>query len=249
MLGRLPEDLDIELVISACSDAVIRAAGVASECFAPSDVRARHDDKPFDLFVYHLGNSEVHIYMLELMRRYAGLTVLHDLYLGGLALASRRGRCVARCASLLMSRPKAPSSSRRPCVAAKATTTASLTSVTFSRRFIEMSEAAVVHNVWSWNRARSNASRLPTRRFTSFRMGFPIPACSRSRPFVRGLAWGPEDFVVTALGEVTAAKRTDRLIRAAGSFPPADSEPAFNSLSSEAPPRTAVRSASRRTRI
>lgn len=52
--------------------------------FTVADVEARHAARPFDLFVYHIGNQHFHTYMLPLLRKYPGLVVLHDLNLGEL---------------------------------------------------------------------------------------------------------------------------------------------------------------------
>ena len=49
---------------------------------------ARHEAEPFDLFVVHVGDSERHLYVLNLLRRHSGLVVLHDVRLGRLALAA-----------------------------------------------------------------------------------------------------------------------------------------------------------------
>ena len=38
----------------------------------------RHARRPFDLVVYHVGNSEAHDYLWPYMVRYPGLVVLHD---------------------------------------------------------------------------------------------------------------------------------------------------------------------------
>ena len=183
----------------------------------PIDVLPRHQDEPFDLFVYHVGNSEAHIYMLELMRRFPGLTVLHDLYLGGLALqADAVGAWLGPLATDVEAEGaiELAAALRR----GEGDHHRIVDEVTLSRRFIEMSEAAVVHNVWSWNRARSNAAFADTA-FYLIPMGVPIPALQPIPTLRSRLGIRPQDFVVTALGEVTAAKRTNRLIRAAGSLP------------------------------
>ena len=55
-----------------------------------------HQQKPYDLIVYQLGNSAVHEYLWPYLFRYPGLTVLHDAHLHH-----------ARAASLLHARRKA----------------------------------------------------------------------------------------------------------------------------------------------
>ena len=78
--------------------------------------------------------------------------------------------------------------------------------VTLSRRFIEMSEAVVVHNVWSWNRVRSNAALADSALYL-IPMGVPIPALQPIATLRSRLGMGPQDFVVTALGEVRQGRQ------------------------------------------
>jgi glycosyltransferase involved in cell wall biosynthesis len=49
-----------------------------------------HQAKPYDAFVYQLGNSRFHAYALPLLARYRGLVALHDLHFDGLLLAAIR---------------------------------------------------------------------------------------------------------------------------------------------------------------
>src|SRR5262249_4723155 len=42
--------------------------------FGADEIESRHEARPFDLFVYHVGNSYYHSYMLPLMTRFPGLT-------------------------------------------------------------------------------------------------------------------------------------------------------------------------------
>jgi glycosyltransferase involved in cell wall biosynthesis len=49
-----------------------------------------HQARPYDAFVYQLGNSRFHVCMLPLLARYRGLMVLHDLHFDGMLLAAIR---------------------------------------------------------------------------------------------------------------------------------------------------------------
>jgi glycosyltransferase involved in cell wall biosynthesis len=55
----------------------------------PEAIRA-HQARPYDAFVYQLGNSRFHVYMLPLLARCRGLLTLHDLHFDGLLLAAIR---------------------------------------------------------------------------------------------------------------------------------------------------------------
>ena len=38
----------------------------------------------YDRIVYQIGNSPFHVYMLDILRRYPGVIVLHDFFLTGM---------------------------------------------------------------------------------------------------------------------------------------------------------------------
>ncbi|MDE2590662.1 MAG: glycosyltransferase, partial [Patescibacteria group bacterium] len=42
-----------------------------------------HTTKPYDSIVYQIGNSDNHVYMFDLVKKYPGIVVLHDVYLSG----------------------------------------------------------------------------------------------------------------------------------------------------------------------
>jgi glycosyltransferase involved in cell wall biosynthesis len=87
LLERIAPAFDIEVVIAGDSTA---DSGIAQRfrVLRADEVDARHETAPFDLFVFHAGDGEPHLYMLELLRRHSGLTVLHEIRLGRLALAA-----------------------------------------------------------------------------------------------------------------------------------------------------------------
>ena len=66
--------------------------------FALEELEARHDARPFDLFVYHVGGA-ADAGMLPLMRRHPGVVVLHGAAGpppdGALGVVTDPGRCAA----------------------------------------------------------------------------------------------------------------------------------------------------------
>jgi glycosyltransferase involved in cell wall biosynthesis len=86
LLGPLAEHFEI--------DVVPEAAGAAPEAvsrdhlvLSPAELVKRHGADPYDLFVYHVADSPCHAYLLDLLARFPGLVVLHDVTLGRLARA------------------------------------------------------------------------------------------------------------------------------------------------------------------
>jgi glycosyltransferase involved in cell wall biosynthesis len=214
LLDHLPgEAFDIELVVSA--QAVIESA-LASRyrVIHEHDVHARHAAAPFDLFVYHVGNSDLHVYVLDLMRRYSGLVVLHEVFLGGLALnASEVGHWPAGVAPSIEAEGNlalAAEARRGEIDHARI-----VEAVTMNRPLLVYAEAILVHNGWSWTRVRA-VTDVPV-----FHIQHGIPERARmTREEARRLLGLPGDaFLVTTLGEVRASKHVDRIIEAISTLP------------------------------
>lgn len=187
---------------------------------SPDAADEEHRREPFDLFVYHLGNSQHHTYMLDLVRQRSGLIVLHDLYMGGLALqAHASGRWPGDLAlDVAAENADALAEGLRRGEADHARIAAD---VRLIAPLLAGCDGVIVHSGWSWRQVR-DAAASPVFRVP---MGIPIPsslpsimATAPSSPrAARGL---PETaFVIATLGEVTPDKRVDVIIRAAAALP------------------------------
>jgi len=213
LLTHLPSDrLEIELVVSA--QAVVDA-DLASRypVLSEHDVHRRHEAAPFDLFVYHIGNSDLHVYMLDLMRRYPGLTVLHEVFLGGLALrAAEVGAWPGLVADLELEQAADLAIAMR---AGDGDHDRIAREVEANRRLIAMSDAVAVHSLWSWRHLR----RAVTTPVFHIPMGIRAHAVESIATARARLGLAADGFVVATLGEVNAAKRLDRVIAALAALP------------------------------
>jgi glycosyltransferase involved in cell wall biosynthesis len=206
LLQHLPaQRLDLELVVSAQAvpDPEL-AAGY--RVLHEHEIDERHADDPFDLFVYHVGNSPLHLYMLELMQRHPGLVVLHDLFLGGLALRAAEvgawpnlgGDLEAEGASDLALAVRAGEADHERIAR----------EVPLNRRIVAMSEGVVVHSAWSWRQVRKTATVPVFHIPMGVAQGTPESiAAARAR-----VGCDSDAFVVATLGEVTPSKRVDRIL-------------------------------------
>src|SRR5262245_58289301 len=213
LLGRLPGNLEIELVVSeqATTDPALAAR---YPVLRPAEAMERHQHTPFDLFVYHVGNSDLHVYALDLMRVQSGLLVLHDVQLGGLALRAREvGAWPGDLAADLEGEGAGELADRLRRGEADHGRIAG--EVSLSRNLADASEAVVVHSGWSRNPVHSH-SRVPV-----FRIPMGVPHVPDEDPAdIRTRLGLPLDaFVVATLGEVTPAKRVDQLIHASRALP------------------------------
>ena len=109
--------------------------------------------RPYDLFVYQLGNSGYHVYMLELMRRFRGLLVLHDYFMGGFVASCReRGRWPASLREELDYEGESHLADWHRSGHVNDFVVRQMTPL--NRRILELADAVVVHSAWSWQRVR-----------------------------------------------------------------------------------------------
>jgi glycosyltransferase involved in cell wall biosynthesis len=215
LLAGLADHFDVTAVVSD-DVAVDRTAARLCPVIRPGEAMERHRRTPFDLFVYHLGNSDRHVYMLDLLRRHSGLLVLHEVRLGGLALRARAaGAWPGRLADEVAregARDLADALRRGEAEHARIADEVMLT-----RGLADASEGVVVHSAWSWQLLRPHTARP----LFQIPMGVPAAAAGPPQAARARLGIAPGRFLVVTLGEVTAAKRVDRLLRACGALPQA----------------------------
>ena len=177
----------------------------------------KHIKQPYDLVVYHLGNSPYHDYMWAYLVRYPGLIVLHD---GQLHHA--RGRYLLRHrrdddyrAEFSFNHPDASGDLAELGVAGLL---GSLTYLFPMRRIVvERSRLLVVHNAWLADQIREEH---PMARIAVVGMGVPEPVARRSaRETIRARHGIPHDAMVFgAFGGVTPEKRIPQAIAALASI-------------------------------
>ncbi len=207
---------DIELVVNPAEPFVTRTLARRHLVLGADEVAGRHEAAPFDLFIYHVGNSHHHLYMLDLMRRFRGLIVLHDVYLGGLAqLAIQAGVWPATLAEEV--RHEGEVRLARLLRAGRITGETVLDAVPLNRRILESAEAVIVHSAWAWQRVRQLVS-VPVARVPLVATVPPLQ--SRADERRRRLGLPSDAFLIATLGLVSPAKRLPALLRAVAALPP-----------------------------
>jgi glycosyltransferase involved in cell wall biosynthesis len=209
LLERMPPEFEISFVVAPHATVEGRIAR-GRPVLRPHDL----DTRAFDLCVFHLGNSAHHLYMLDLLRRQSGLLVLHDLFVGGLALhAEEVGAWPGGLARTLESEgePVLAAGVRR----GEADHRAIAERTALSAGLIARSEAVVVHSVWSWRRVRA-AAAVPVFRIPHGIPEHDYPDAADARRLV-GI--DRDAFLIVTLGEVTSAKRVDQIIAAMHRLP------------------------------
>jgi glycosyltransferase involved in cell wall biosynthesis len=211
LLTMLADTLDISLVVSpgATVDPLLSRFPV----LRPDQAIRDHEQRPFDLFVYHVGNHERHVYMLDLMRRYSGLTVLHDIALGGLALkAQETGEWFGTIAGTLEAEGSSLATAVR---SGKADHDQIVRDATLNGPVLAHSEAVIVHSASSWSRVRGMTA-VPVFRVPQGVAAGDVRSQEACR---RALGLSSSDFLIVTLGEVTTSKRIDRVLAAIAGLP------------------------------
>jgi glycosyltransferase involved in cell wall biosynthesis len=178
------------------------------------EVEARHAARPYDLFIYHVGNNYFHTYMLPLMRRHPGLVMVHDLNLGSLCrLSQERGVWPGSVPDELgyngewLLEEWVHFGWVHP-------TAASVLSP-LSRRVAESAAGVTVHSRFAWQQVR----RLTDAPVTVVPQLAVAPAVGSRAAERERLGLPADRFIVCTLGHVGPHKRVPSLIAAAGRLP------------------------------
>ncbi len=209
----LADRFDLEWVVDADAVAVAPEVARRFRVLTAADLPGRHAARPFDLFVYQMGNSQFHAYQLPLMDRFPGLTVLHDLCLGGLwGHAARRYACPD---PVDMMAANGDDQLADWCRTGRVDRAAGLELAGFRREVLERSAYVVVHSPFAWRLVRQEAA-VPVA-IVPLLAADPGPT---DRPADRRrFGFAPADFVVVTLGHIGPSKRLPSVVAACGRLP------------------------------
>jgi glycosyltransferase involved in cell wall biosynthesis len=210
----LSDRFELEWIIDADAEQPSLEVSKTWLCLSRSDFANRHRARPYDLFVYHLGNSRFHAYQLPMLQDYPGLAVLHDLscgYIGdpsqdhsvwpGSLLDEVRFHGDEFIAMLvesnLMKASIAPRFSR------------------MSRRILQSIVAGIVHSNTAWQETR----RLTDAPISVVPMIAVAPLLRTRQEERKRLGIPADRWVVTTLGLDDHAKRTPTIVKAIANLP------------------------------
>ncbi len=216
MLLVLARLFDIDLVIDPGQPDVDGTLSSRFWTLTPAEVSQRHAARPYDLFVYQLGNSGYHVYMLELMRRFRGLAVLHDYFMGGFVASCReRGKWPAALCDELTFEGESHLADWHRLGHINDFVVRQMTPL--NRRILELADAVVVHSAWSWQRVRRIVD-VPVARVP---MPMPIsPQRQQKETLRRQFGIPASSFVICSLGHNGHVKRLPSLLRGVAGLPP-----------------------------
>jgi glycosyltransferase involved in cell wall biosynthesis len=217
LLEQLSGTYELELVVDPCGPSVRPDLANNHLVLTATELPGRHQAKPYDVFVYQVGNSHFHVYMLDLMRRFRGLVVLHDFYLGGLVLpAIQAGVWPPSLADEL--EREGETKLAADVRSQRITEDAVLEYAPLNRRILALAGAVIVHSAWTWQRVRQlvrvPVARIPHSAPVSVLQSQIRPAEERQR-----LGLPLNRFLVATLGFVGPPKRIDSLLRAVARLP------------------------------
>jgi glycosyltransferase involved in cell wall biosynthesis len=210
LLPYLAQRYDIELVVDPFERLVSPEMVAKHTVLFGDEVSRRHEARPYDAFVFHVGNSHFHAYMLDLLRRFRGLLVLHETHLGGLIASLIRSGLWPNTLDQELAfegQTQLSRSLRASVVSAEGV----LESAPLNRRLLGLAGSVVVHSAWAWQRVRPLVSAPVSIIPQGVR---PSPGGTKEADRKR-LGLPAESFVVATLGLVRPAKRIPSIIRAA----------------------------------
>ena len=194
-----------EVAVFTDPDAVVSYGETNEPVYPYSMFEQRHAESPFDLNVYHMGNSGRHhgeIY--ERLLQQPGIVVLHDatlfdFYWAHLVDADHAERFLDE-----VEYNYGPETRALMPLYFQEKITLDHLAVHMMRRTIEASTAVVVHSAW----AQERFGRLfPHRSIVHIPMGTPLLESSVGNTLRDQHGWGPETLVVGVFGGWSRAKR------------------------------------------
>ncbi len=215
LLPSLAKQYDIDLVIDPNQQTVAPDLAARHWTLTAAEAVQRHAVRPYDLFVYQLGNSGYHAYMLDLMRRFRGLVGLHDYFMGGLVASCRsRGLWPTTAGEELEYEGETQFADWQRQGFVNDFVVRQLTAQ--NRRLLSLADAVVVHSAWSWQRVRRLVD-VPVARVP---MPMPLPKESDSQETLRRRLGLPiQAFVIASLGHNGHVKRLPSLLRGVADLP------------------------------
>jgi glycosyltransferase involved in cell wall biosynthesis len=206
---------DVELVVDPAEPLVPEELANKYPVLRGDEVHARHRARPYDAFVYHVGNSAFHVYMLDLLWRYHGLVVLHDTGLGGLVLtALHRGVWPV---SLREELEREGHGHVADWVEQHGLEWGHvINNSALNRRVLESALGVIVHSHSSWREVRQRIGapvvRVP--------MAVDVPRLASPEAERAALGLPADAYLLCTVGLLSAAKRTPSLLRAVADLPP-----------------------------
>jgi glycosyltransferase involved in cell wall biosynthesis len=216
MLAHLRDRFDIELVVDPRQRTVAAPLAIKHAIITGQEMASRHQARPYDLIVYHVGNSVFHVYMLELLACFPGLVVLHDYHLGGLFWEAQRAAAwPADMAQELaddgewqlaawVRQKHLPEWVARELSA-------------LNRLVLQQATSVVVHSAYTWRLVRRRVD-VPVAHIPLSCMAPPLGSREEERA---RLGMHEDDFVVCTLGLVGPPKRVPSLLRSLTHLPSA----------------------------
>jgi len=163
----------------------------------------------FERILYHLGNSEFHAQMLDLLRHHPGVVVLHDFYLSGLLnwleVTGRDPQAFSH--ALYLSHGYAALAAEK----AKGREQA-LWTYPSNLEVLERAWGVIVHSRHAVELARAWYG-FDGERFRVIPQPVALPSVSRDAARAR-LGLGPDEFLVCSFGMLTPTKMPERILSA-----------------------------------
>lgn len=214
LLEHIHKRFDVEVVLDPHQSPVTPDLAARYTFRTAREALAQHAAEPYDLFVFHMGNSPYHLYMLPMLWRCHGLIVLHDFCLGNLIAASMFfGLLPKSAAEELEYEGEAELAAQAH--AGKLGIGAAAEIHPFNRRVLRAADGILVHSEWSAKRVRERVGvpvatvplavqppRLLTQAHERKRLGLPA-----------------DDFLICTLGQVGPYKRVASLLHATARLP------------------------------
>jgi len=216
LLEQLADRFDIELITGPSQPALPPEAARRHIRIEATELAARHGAEPYDLFVYHLGNTPHCLFQLELLSRYPGMIFLHDYHLGDLVgSACRAWRWPVSLPEELEAEGHVELARRVRDGSLDATE--AVRCAPLNQRILSAAEVVAVGSTWAWQQLRA---RLPVP-VVRVPLAVQVPELASREEMRRDLGLSPGSFVIATPGFEDSCRALPRLFRSIQALPAA----------------------------
>ncbi len=178
----------------------------------------------YDAILYEIGNSEFHVHMLPLLRRFPGVVGLHDAYLSGMYgyIDFNCGNAGSYLQEMIFSHGPRARRFFAPCQKTQEPNGAAMVELPCTKRVLDMATGIISHSPYNLTVAQEcypEGWSAPYRIIPQMVVPVKLWSPAKKADVKKELGFSDSDVLVTTFGHITWTKWGDRLLNAFFTMP------------------------------
>lgn len=204
-------DIDIFIDDYVCTDPYLVAN---FNIYSYSEFEQFHKAYPYDSIVYQVGNSENHVYMFDFIKKYPGVLILHDVYLGGVIywITGRIGKLNEFIDEVIYSHGEKGEEMINKAQKNLITWDKLIWELQVNKRFLDNSTQILLHSNWDKENVLQSYPQFADK-ISLIHQFAPIRVDADKAKDKKSLGFSKNDFLICSFGFVVSTKKIDSVIR------------------------------------